>query len=49
MCVLCAIYDKISILVPEGSMVDNLVDCMCDMNSNVVKTKAFLHKTADIS
>jgi hypothetical protein len=35
-------YDRISILVPEGSMIDSLIDYMCDISSDVAKTKAFL-------
>ncbi|MDR2645206.1 MAG: autotransporter domain-containing protein [Endomicrobium sp.] len=35
-------YDRISILVPEGSMIDSLIDYMCGIISDVAKTKTFL-------
>ncbi|MDR2251573.1 MAG: autotransporter domain-containing protein [Endomicrobium sp.] len=33
-------YDRISILVPEG-MINSLIDYICDISSDVAKTKAF--------
>jgi hypothetical protein len=35
-------YDRISILVTEGSMIDTLIDYMCDISGDVAKIKAFL-------